>query len=214
LNIPCIVAVVMLPNAPVHDGIRQFFSILPFLAYMSALGFCYFSEFIAALPLKAYVRQSILSFCLLCFFLYGGYQLKRYHPYELSYYNELIGGLRGAYERGMEITYWFDVITPEFLEFLNRKVPDGAQINIWPPNREYFTFLQAKGKIKQGLTFIPLTIQDLLKKNEALPEPPVYIILMSRLSTFEAVYWDILKKCTPVFSLNLEGVPLVSLYRW
>ena len=32
----------------------------------------------------------------------------RIHPYELSYYNELIGGPRGAWERGFELSYWYD----------------------------------------------------------------------------------------------------------
>ena len=34
------------------------------------------------------------------------------HPYELSYYNELIGGPRGAWARGFELTYWYDAFNP------------------------------------------------------------------------------------------------------
>ena len=37
--------------------------------------------------------------------------LIRIHPYELSYYNELIGGPRGAWERGFELSYWYDAFT-------------------------------------------------------------------------------------------------------
>ena len=34
------------------------------------------------------------------------------HPYELSYYNELIGGPRGAWARGFELSYWYDAFNP------------------------------------------------------------------------------------------------------
>ena len=38
----------------------------------------------------------------------AAWQLIRVHPFELSYYNELIGGPRGAWHRGFELTYWYD----------------------------------------------------------------------------------------------------------
>ena len=43
----------------------------------------------------------------------------RIHPYELSYYNELIGGPRGAWERGFELTYWYDAFTDKVIDDLN-----------------------------------------------------------------------------------------------
>ncbi len=52
--------------------------------------------------------------------------LVRIHPYELSYYNELIGGPRGAWERGFELTYWYDAFNDEVVDDLNRKFPPGA----------------------------------------------------------------------------------------
>jgi hypothetical protein len=51
------------------------------------------------------------------------------HPYELSYYNELAGGPRGAWERGFELTYWYDAFTPSVIDDLNRKLPPGAQVD-------------------------------------------------------------------------------------
>ncbi len=41
--------------------------------------------------------------------------LVRIHPYELSYYNELVGGPRGAWQRGFELTYWYDAFTDKVL---------------------------------------------------------------------------------------------------
>ena len=55
--------------------------------------------------------------------------LIRIHPYELSYYNELIGGPRGAWERGFELTYWYDAFNGPVIDDLNRKLPPNAQVD-------------------------------------------------------------------------------------
>ena len=41
------------------------------------------------------------------------------HPYELSYYNELIGGPRGAWARGFELSYWYDAFNGPVIRELN-----------------------------------------------------------------------------------------------
>jgi hypothetical protein len=51
------------------------------------------------------------------------------HPYELSYYNELVGGPRGAWEKGFELTYWYDAFTNRVLDDLNRRLPPNAQVS-------------------------------------------------------------------------------------
>ena len=55
--------------------------------------------------------------------------LIRIHPYELSYYNELVGGPRGAWERGFELTYWYDAFNPGVIDDLNRRFPPHAQVD-------------------------------------------------------------------------------------
>jgi len=55
--------------------------------------------------------------------------LVRIHPFELSYYNALIGGPRGAWHRGFELTYWFDGFNGRTLEELNQKLPPGAELD-------------------------------------------------------------------------------------
>ena len=50
------------------------------------------------------------------------------HPYELSYYNALVGGPRGAWDRGLELTYWYDAFTPGVFADLNRCFPAHAQV--------------------------------------------------------------------------------------
>jgi hypothetical protein len=59
----------------------------------------------------------------------SAWQLIRVHPFELSYYNELIGGARGARKAGFEMSYWYDVYTLKTVEVFNKRLPQGATID-------------------------------------------------------------------------------------
>ncbi|MGZ3301056.1 MAG: glycosyltransferase family 39 protein, partial [Isosphaeraceae bacterium] len=56
-------------------------------------------------------------------------ELARIHPFELSYYNMLIGGPRGAWHRGFELTYWCDAFNGRTLDELNQSLPPGAEVD-------------------------------------------------------------------------------------
>ena len=48
------------------------------------------------------------------------FQLYAYHPYELSYYNQFIGGAKGAQDKGFTVSYWYDAFNKDFF----RRVAD------------------------------------------------------------------------------------------
>ena len=205
----------MLPNAPVHDGTRQFFYLFPFMAYFSGAGFHFLTErMMAAMKIKKILIPAAVAI----FTLYPAYQTMRVHPYELCYYNELVGGVRGAYALGMETTYWYDVVNEKFLAALNREIPRSAAVSMWVANQAYFEFLQDKGKIRKDIKFItPDIIVTITNKGADFkfsPETPQYLILLSRQGTFNKLYWNIYYKNRPLYSLKLEDIPLISLYRW
>jgi hypothetical protein len=207
--------ITMLPKAPVHDGTRQFFYLFPFMAYFSGAGFYYLTErMLAAIKIKKALIPAALGVCI----LYPAYQTLRIHPYELCYYNELVGGVRGAYALGMETTYWYDVVNEDFLAALNREIPRNAAVSMWVANQAYFEFLQDKGKIRKDIKFITpdikVTISNKAVALKFLPNSPEYLILLSRQGVFNVFYWKLYKNSTPLYSLTLEGVPLISIYSW
>jgi hypothetical protein len=129
-----------------------------------------------------------------------------------------VGGVRGAHIRGMETTYWYDVVNKEFLAVLNREIPQGAAVSMWIANQAYFEFLQDKGKIRKDIKFITPDIQVTLRNSgvdlKFSPATPEFLILLSRQGVFNKFYWSIYNKSIPLYSLRLEGVPLISIYRW
>ena len=116
-----------LPGISVYDGGRLFLVIYPLWAVFAGRG---------CLSVWEYVRDRTtprLATALIGLFLVlQGYGLVVLHPCELSHYNLLAGGLRGADRLGFEVTYWGDSVTRSFLNDVTEKVPDGAVIAVFP----------------------------------------------------------------------------------
>ncbi len=116
----------MLPT-PAHDGIRLFLPTFFFLAAFAGWGTVALARDIcrrARMP--APFAISVLAALVLA---PAAMDLVRIHPFELSYYNALIGGPRGAWHRGFELTYWFDAFNGQTLDELNQKLPPGAEVD-------------------------------------------------------------------------------------
>jgi hypothetical protein len=112
---------------PAHDGVRLFLSTFFFLAAFAGWGAVWLAELVSRLTrVSAGVTRPAVASLVLGF---SALALIHIHPYELSYYNELAGGPRGAWERGFELTYWYDAFTPRVIEDLNGRFPPHAQVD-------------------------------------------------------------------------------------
>ncbi|MBI1325554.1 4-amino-4-deoxy-L-arabinose transferase [bacterium] len=109
-------------RVPAHDGVRLMLPVFFFLSAFAGWGAVALGRRIGrsnarltAIPGSVVVLASL-------------WQLVSIHPYELSYYNEAIGGAANAWRKGYELTYWYDALTPEVLAEINAKLPEGAEI--------------------------------------------------------------------------------------
>ena len=101
--------------------------------------------------LRADVLRTVLA---LLVFGPAAWQLIKVHPFELSYYNELIGGPKGAWHRGFELAYWYDAFNGRTLADLNAKLPRGAMLAFLNERTEMtptFSELQSLGELRCDL---------------------------------------------------------------
>lgn len=96
-------------RVPVYDGERLFLNVFPAWALLIGLGFdwlwnCYSTR----------SQRAVLA----VFLLAQGFGVVSLHPFGLSYYNALIGGLPGAERLGLELTYWNDAVDQTLLDRL------------------------------------------------------------------------------------------------
>ncbi len=150
LNLIVLPVMRMLPT-PAHDGVRLFLPSFFFLAAFAGWGVQGLSDLVARLARRPprLVRAALLLLVLGD----SAWQLWAIHPFELSYYNRLIGGPSGAWHRGFELTYWYDAFTPEVIDQLNRKLPEGAYVTFTNDLSSPSTFqeLQSLGHLRSDL---------------------------------------------------------------
>jgi hypothetical protein len=106
-----------LPGAPGHDGVRQ---LLPVFAFLIGL--------VVTAPWKNHRKERSLQGLALVAALWTSVVTALYHPVQLSYYSEFIGGLPGASQLGFEPTYYWDALTKDVLEWLNQNTGRGEKV--------------------------------------------------------------------------------------
>ncbi len=209
LNVIFIPVMGLSPGAVLHDGIRQLLSVLPFIGALAGAGFFVVTRYIVErgqkmLPLNRvqHLKPKLSGSLFLLTLFLPATDLVVYHPYELSYYNRFVGGLRGAYQRGLEITYYMEAFTPDFLKLLNEKLPPHATINATVSN-VIFEYYQKEGRLRPDIKFT-----DGKDFN--------YYIRLIRFSTLIKAEENLnlkIKNLDPDTVIYLDGVPLISIYK-
>jgi len=189
----------LIQSVPKHDGVRQFTPFLGFFAIYSWIGLM---EILQKIPKESWlyalrIKNAILLAVPLLVALFS---VARSHPHELSYYNELIGRLRGAEAAGFEISYNLEVVNREPLRWINANLPQGASLAIlpmWPPLLEEY---QRHGLLRQDLRIFPT-----FRERDA-----DFLVVVRRRSL---VNDDTYLGLPSVFELEHQGVSMLKIVR-
>ncbi len=130
------VAVVALSNVPRYGGEKLFMPFFPFAAVIAAVGAVRVAGSVAAV-VGARDRAAAFSAVVVAVVVVWGVVgiEKTRGGYGLSYYGELVGGLRGAVARGYERTY-YDMADKTLARTLD-EVADGKRVCFAPNHKEY-----------------------------------------------------------------------------
>jgi 4-amino-4-deoxy-L-arabinose transferase-like glycosyltransferase len=116
--------VVFSTSVPVYDGERLFLHVMPAWAVLIGAGFgSFWSHRLAG----ARGRMALGAFLLL-----QSAGVIAVHPFGLSYYNALVGGLKGAERLGLELTFWNDAVDQVLLDRLAREAAPGSTAALVP----------------------------------------------------------------------------------
>ncbi|MFO0907230.1 MAG: glycosyltransferase family 39 protein [Isosphaeraceae bacterium] len=111
-------------RVPVYDGERLFLMVFPLWALLVGRGWAWIWD---------RLKGRRIGQGAACLLLAGqAWGIVALHPFQLSYYNALVGGLRGAERLGLELTYWGDAVDRRLLDTLITVVPDGGQVALVP----------------------------------------------------------------------------------
>lgn len=196
-NAGLVLLVACLPFVPKYDGVRLFLPLLPFVVCLAGRGL---SDLFGYMQRRS--RPAAWAVIVALFALPAS-ELVLLHPYELSYYNAAVGGLRGAAALGFEPTYWGDAASSEVMDWLDRHCERAAKVAFFPVG-----------------SFVPSTHQRVLKDLRSdlrLVDYEsgdwTYLVLVSRYGKWDDAARETQRGQRPVFSVRRRGVTLCAVYR-
>jgi len=193
------IVLVNLPFTPKHDGVRQFLSLFPILALLSWNGLLVISGLIKKRK-PAWNYNSILkisSFLSMIILAVGVY---RSHPFELSYYNCLIGGIKGAEKMGMELTLYFEAVNHSVVVEISKTVKESETLLISPYWATLIHTYRKHGLIKN----------EFIIRGDTEIKPDYMLISRRRFHIDDDMY----RKITAIKEVKYNGVSLVKFAKY
>lgn len=220
LNALVPLAIAVLGLQALYSGERHFIAVFPCLAMLSGIGFVAILETLEhwllfrwhasqvgnlAADVKLPMRWRWLLTVGLAVLLLAPpvVSIIRIHPYELSYYSEIVGGLRGATRLGLETTFWCESYKNS-LPYLNANAPQDALI--WVDQPLALRAYQEDGLLRGDLR---ITGWDVVS-----PYSCDYALVQMRETGFTDVpeLVDLIEQYEPEFTVSVDGVPLAMVY--
>jgi 4-amino-4-deoxy-L-arabinose transferase-like glycosyltransferase len=193
-----------------YSGERHFIPAYPYLACLAGVGFGGALDLLSTnwqrLHEHADLTRVRLAFELILALLLAPalVSLIRIHPYELSYYSELVGGLPGATRLGLETTFWCETYK-DALPYLNKNAEPNA--SVWAENPFVLRFYQRYGMLREDLQIVGGDIVS--------PRTADYAVVEMRQTGFsytpEVV--DVMNEHEPLYTLTKQGVVLLCVYK-
>lgn len=175
----------LFPNIGVIDGVRHFEEVLFPIAAIAAIGL----DRIRPIGLMRLIS-------LICVFFLG-FTLFLYHPYQIAYFNELVGGARGAFGK-YDLDYW-GTSQKAAVEWVNTHAPQHATVHIVMAADVAGTYLRP----------------DLLTNlNHLGYDQSDYVIVLNRQSFFYRFFYiyEYLLVHKPVHTIEVAGAPLTWIF--
>ncbi len=191
-----------LPNAPGHDGIRQFLPAVASLAVLAGLGAGWLAGRFPRGPGRTIVAVLVAAAVGEC--LAG---IARTYPYTDSYFNLAIGGLKGAERSGFEPTYYWETTGPEFLAWARAQAEQRPITLGFAMDSTNHELLREWGELPDGLRIFHLN-----KRHAGRPERPDYYIQQRRWGLYYPADLWLERHGLPLFTIRREGVDLLRVY--
>jgi 4-amino-4-deoxy-L-arabinose transferase-like glycosyltransferase len=189
-------------RVPIYDGERLFLHVFPAWSILIGLGFAKLWNHPRAAILQSRYRIILAGFLLAQ--IYGTVSL---HPFGLSFYNGLIGGLSGAERLGLELTYWNDAVDQVLLDRLARDGRPNATAALVP------TLYQQQGR---ATTNLALARAGIILEDEQEAVRAEWVVLSRR-----TAYWppQVAQRISrgaghPIATRSRQGVWLSALYHF
>ena len=226
-----------LPIKTPYDGVRIFLNVFPFIAILTGIGVNTVVEFLEKrFRFKPFICIIILVIMALPFL----FSFSNGMPNIVNYYNELVGGIKGAHNMGFEMDYWGESYI-YLIDWLNKNAKPNATLYV-PIATNIFEMYKhgdiglIKERFYEGRHHLNATLQFLnseLFEQRGLLRDDIqlvseenksdYYIILNRRAIIDAKhvngsymypeYRMYIEKCKPIYSIKADNVPLSMIYK-
>jgi hypothetical protein len=213
------IARVSLPHALDFDGIRHWIELVPAVAIFAGLGADQIGRglhgWLARRNLHRWLpRWSLAAIVLLAFYAPVVTWDIRNHPFQITFYNRLIGGLKGAQERGIpESTDYWGSSYRSGLRWLNEHAERRA-ILIVPVEEPVVRAVQTIW-LRPDIRLKPAAELAGIAQRKAGGEPgrPVYVMYVTRPEFYPAVLADVVAHSSVAHEIVVDGGVILRILR-
>jgi hypothetical protein len=185
------------PILPPQDGERMMLPSFAFFAALVGVGLGRALYRDTLLKPQRIVAQGWAKVAMVIVLAAATFDAVTYFPHNLSYYNRLIGGLRGAVALGMEPTYYWDALDRDTLAWLKENTPETQRVMFGSMPQRNLELLTRWGLID----FQP---ED--------GRPVHWHVIQYRPSAWRASDRWLVENEKPAYRRSFLGVPLVDVY--
>jgi len=194
-----------LPKTPIFGGTKHWMPAYPAMALFAGRGFeIVLAAMKRALPAlrgrRLVAAEAGLAACVLAAPLAITVHS---HPFGLSAYVPLVGGTAGGADLGLNRQFWGFTTQTAATEYLNPKAPRNATVFILDTTWDAWAHMQEEGRVRADLRVV------------GAPHEAMFSLVQHELHMSEVDYsiWVADQTDSPVYIVEHDGVPIVSIYR-
>lgn len=190
---------------PIFGGTKHWFPAYPFVALLAGRGFALVADAArAALQSLGARTMTAAQVALTAGILAAPVaETAHCHPFGLSYYVPFFGGPAGGADLGLNRQFWGFTTQNAAEEYLNPQAPRNASVFIHDTTWGAWRQMQEEGRIRSDL------------RAGGAPHDGSIALLHHELHMSEVEYaiWTVDGTHNPVYIVQFDGVPIVSIYR-
>jgi 4-amino-4-deoxy-L-arabinose transferase-like glycosyltransferase len=201
------VLLIAMPSTPIFGGVKHWFLSMPYLCLVAAAGLVEIlrSGWLAAvrlgLPNRALFRGALAVVVCGLILAPGARDTFKYRDNGTAYYNQLIGGARGAADRQMQRQFW-SYANRGALQWVNENARQGAVVDFQDALPGACNMYKLEGWLRHDLhCAVRHHAPDLLLFD-----------VEERFSEEEQRYWKKMKSAAPAHEITVDGVPVLRVY--
>jgi len=190
---------IALPSTPIFGGTKHWLTAYPFIALFAGCGF----DAAASVVERAVFprRWPVPLLGVLCL-LPGLVQTEHSHPFGLSHYTPLAGGVPGAADLGMNRQFW-GFTTGSLAGWIREELPEGGRVWTGDTTWGAWAMMQVDG----------LLPSDIVPARDLADADLVLVHHEPHFAEVDYQAWMVLGHVRPAVVLTYDGVPLISAYR-